>query len=304
MNRADERFVLVQPLNENGELVEDARVVVTCDGDTSIVKYSSKQKGYPVPHHAFSEKGACFHIQYGSSIFSPARIAQRVQALSNGTILSSEPLLIYITRPSEEVTIPLGSGTDITGRTMPNALYIAGFADQVARDSIVREILQELELHYNARWQGGWFDDERSIGLELDRGIKKIDSPILQYLRSTYPSLFIANVLKATGLKSQPFYYYYFTNEITVDLVSERVEAQKILDEFGLTELRVNGRTRLLAGDPGMGEGILEIVDALRDRKDVELVSVAVLSNRPIIDERPYEQSIQRNGIEFTTPDE
>ncbi len=306
MNRADERFVLVQPMENDDSVLSGVTVTVKCDGDSVVVPFDRELRGYRVPEYAFRvsdrymtfeygdlrEIGRCFTYEYGNYTGYETRISRRVEAVREGRNEVKRPLKIYLIRPTELISIPLGGDRAIPGRTVPNAVYVGWFTDTSHLDSTITDLTQACNVIVERVLMIG---PDRAV-LLLDRGVRKIDSPILRHLRSRSPQLNIGLVATAPELVATDFRYglggvrniggsswkrliRLYTNRLTIEFKERGEEALKVLKEYGLEFLDYDGQMTYAVADPGVGEGILEIAQKLKERPEVKSVSVHTLAN-------------------------
>ncbi len=160
---------------------------------------------------------------------------------------------------------------------MKNWNEIGWFSDTSDLDSTIADLKQVCDVIV----ERVVMMDPNNAVLLLDRGVRKTDSPVLRHLRSRSPRLSIG--LVATSSKSGWLEFpYRYTNRLTIEFKEGGDEALKVLKEYGLEFQDYAGRLTHAVADPGMGEGILEIAQKLKERPEVRSVSVGMYVNPSI----------------------
>ena len=266
IDRQGERSVLLQPVLEGDSVLSNVIVTVRCDGENLVIPFNREFHGYRVPVSAFRNNGRCFTVEYGTYTFSEIRIRQRTEAILEGQNDVSRVLKLHMIRPPEQISIPLSDDRTFAGLTVPNGLHVSGFSEKSELDKIVAD----LERTCNVIAERVQMAGQNSAVIHLDRGIRKNDSPILRYLRSRSPQLRVSMIAES----SENGWPYRYSNSLAVEFGVSTDTTKDILKEYRLTFLEGDGETVRAAADPGVGEGILDIVRSLNERVEVRSVSV------------------------------
>jgi len=307
-----ERQVVLQPTEDGRSVLKDVVVTLRIDGDSIVVPYDVESGGYPVPETSllwlerfpaavtgflvpeaeFREVRSHFTVRYNDYTFTMTTMVRRAKAIRDGRNDVRQPLRIYMIRPAEAVSIPLGDESVIVGRSVPNSVYIGHFSDT----SELAGIISDLEHTCDVVVERSCMMDPNNAILLLDRGLSKSDSPILRHLRTRMPALSVGLVAIPPEMVPPSFRFgfgpidgsrrsswqtslYRYTNKLTIEFKEHREENMRILREFGLEFQDNDGQLTHAVADPGMGESILSIAQKLEERPEVRSVSVNAFIN-------------------------